>query len=152
MTHGINKKELIEVSCKVVLLNADKTKALILVYDDGYYGLPGGHLERGETLLGAIQREINEELGIVYCGELTRLDFGLDAWRGRHDDVDHVKVILGSVGELDESVELNHEPDNPERVTQLVWMPIADAVDPKHYPDAQAYPDFIVKAVKEAKV
>lgn len=33
-----------------------------------YYGLPGGHLEMGESLHQAAQREVEEETGIHVCG------------------------------------------------------------------------------------
>ncbi len=33
-------------------------------FQDGSYGLPGGHLERGETIFGAAIRECREEVGV----------------------------------------------------------------------------------------
>jgi len=34
-------------------------------YDDGYYGLVGGHLEAGETIYQAAIRECREEIGVA---------------------------------------------------------------------------------------
>jgi len=34
-------------------------------YMDGYYGLPAGHIEDGETLTAGTVREIAEEIGLV---------------------------------------------------------------------------------------
>jgi 8-oxo-dGTP diphosphatase len=34
-------------------------------YKDGEYGLPSGHVERGETFTQAIIREVKEEIGII---------------------------------------------------------------------------------------
>ena len=34
-------------------------------YMDGFYSLPAGHMEKGETLVGALVREIQEEIGIT---------------------------------------------------------------------------------------
>lgn len=33
-------------------------------YGEGNYGIPGGHLEYGETIENAVKRELEEELGI----------------------------------------------------------------------------------------
>jgi 8-oxo-dGTP pyrophosphatase MutT (NUDIX family) len=136
---------MLEVSCKVVFVNPDKSKVLIVEYDDGMRGLPGGHVERGETLDETIHREIKEELGIDYTGKLNRLDFGLNSWTGRASGLQHEKVILGYVGELSEDTKIRHEIDNVERVAKLLWLPIADALNPDRY-YGDTFPELIRKA------
>ena len=66
--------------------------------DPGYVELPGGHVENGETLEGALKREMREELGIEVVrakfvqngittatnGERGRIHyFHIEKWSGR---------------------------------------------------------------------
>lgn len=56
----------IKVGCEVFLI---KDNAVLLgkrknCYGEGTWGLPGGHLEYGESILECAKRELKEELGI----------------------------------------------------------------------------------------
>ncbi len=58
--------KIIKVGCEVFLIR-DNTILLGKrknCYGEGFWGLPGGHLEYGESLLECIKRELREELGI----------------------------------------------------------------------------------------
>ena len=63
-----------EVSVKVALYSNDSKRVLLMYYphDDGF-GLPGGHIDAGETPDVALERELREELGITI--DATRLIF-----------------------------------------------------------------------------
>ncbi|MRG85479.1 NUDIX hydrolase [Salinibacillus xinjiangensis] len=54
------------VSSHAVIFNPDLTKVLLLkqVYGDKRWGLPGGAVEKGETVLDTVKRECQEELGV----------------------------------------------------------------------------------------
>jgi 8-oxo-dGTP diphosphatase len=58
--------ENIKIGCELFILRGD---SILLgqrkdCYGDGDWGLPGGHLEYGETLIECARREVREELGI----------------------------------------------------------------------------------------
>lgn len=90
------------VSTKAVLYSGDAEKVLVMKYASGY-GLPGGHLEPGETPDEAIAREFKEELG-AELPLVRRADFFLHEAGGT--------VILAFVGLTPADVEL--KPTRPE--------------------------------------
>ena len=53
------------VSVKVALFSADLQRVLVMFYPKrNVYGLPGGHIDKGELPDFALARELQEELGI----------------------------------------------------------------------------------------
>lgn len=53
------------VSIKALILNKTRDKFLIAKEDNGYWGLPGGGLDHGETPQADLPREIMEEMGLT---------------------------------------------------------------------------------------
>lgn len=82
------------VSTKAALIDKDTGRVLVTILGNGKYGMPGGHVENGETPDAAIRRELKEELSIEVPG-LTRDDF----WKDPRGD----RILLGYLGELSES-------------------------------------------------
>lgn len=107
-------RSLHKVTCKIALFSPEKDRVLVVEYGQNEFGLPGGHLEEGETPEAAIVRELSEELGVSYKGTLKRADF----WR-------HVegKIILGFTGELLESDRLQI---NTNEIRNVKWTNISD--------------------------
>lgn len=108
------------VSCKVILLNEEHTKALICYYgsDDGY-GLIGGHLEDGENPDTAIEREISEEIG-VKVDDIQHFDFM------QHP---HGKILLLFEGTLPE--DSNFTLDKSE-IQSVLWIDASDVASKKY--------------------
>ncbi|MEK9134956.1 MAG: NUDIX hydrolase [Patescibacteria group bacterium] len=48
------------VTVKIMLRHKDEV--LMIKHKDGGLGFPGGHVERGESLIGTLKRELKEEL------------------------------------------------------------------------------------------
>lgn len=57
--------------CVYFLPYNPKTKELFLVHHKkaGIWISPGGHIDKDETPIGALEREVKEELGVVYKAE-----------------------------------------------------------------------------------
>ena len=85
------------VSTKAALIDKATGRVLITILGNGKFGMPGGHIENGETPDAAIRRELKEELSIEVL-QLTRHDF----WKDPRGD----RILLGYVGELNESEEI----------------------------------------------
>jgi ADP-ribose pyrophosphatase YjhB (NUDIX family) len=117
---------LFEVSCKVILFNHDRTKIVLVKYDSGVHSLPGGHLELNETLEQAARRELREELGINYQGELKHSDFILRPTL-RPSDTDQ-KIVLTFIGELDESLLLPKVTNQQEHSVGGQWFEIKQII------------------------
>lgn len=52
------------IRCRGIILDQNKLLVVKHAQKDGYYALPGGHLEFGEDIRICMIREIKEELGI----------------------------------------------------------------------------------------
>ena len=60
------------VTVKLILRYKDKF--LMVKHKDGTFGFPGGHVESEESLLGALKREVKEELGYDFKKEPILFD------------------------------------------------------------------------------
>ena len=79
---------------------------------DGYYALPGGHQEQGESVTQAARRELTEELGVI-ARELTPLRV-MPYRSGRHQGVNFLFSCRDWEGET-----LINEP---EHFAELIWV------------------------------
>jgi 8-oxo-dGTP diphosphatase len=68
-----------KVTVKAAIYSADNSSVLVLQFpaprsEDNKYGLPGGHIDEGETPDQALARELQEELAIS-VPDVKRCDF-----------------------------------------------------------------------------
>lgn len=127
----------IPVSCKAALFNQDYTKVLLSEYSSGNYGLPGGHMEDGETPDQAMARELWEELGLKNV-ELTHGDFLV-----HHNG----KLVLAYTGTIDEATPMRVQV---EELRSISWCSV-DAIASEEI-IVGSYRDFILKSATQINV
>ena len=128
-----------EVSVKVALYSSDGECALMMYYprDDGF-GLPGGHIDAGETPDVALRRELREELGITI--DATPADFYVRDPQG--STVKDHKIILGYTATVDGNIKLpDRACDGGEARPGWLTRTEVEATDKL----APGYRDFLLK-------
>jgi len=106
------------VTCKCAFYTPSGEKVLITEYSPGLYGLPGGHIDEGETPDEAMTRELQEELGLMVY-DFERRDFWM-----HHDN----KIVLGYTATLDETTEIVHQV---EEMRGVLWVKVDDIASGK---------------------
>lgn len=124
------------VSCKAVLLNPDATKALLVRYAPGVYGLPGGHIDKGETPDDAAARELSEELGLN----------GVTLRRGSFTKHEDGKIVLFYVGSIPETTSIYA---NTNELEASEWVLIEDVRNGKI--NLGSYAAFTLEAVTNSR-
>lgn len=101
---------------------------------NGYYGLPSGKIEKGESALQAAIREAKEEIGVtITAGQLKYIFTG-----DRHDKIDWIDLCFEATG-------WEGEPHNAEPHVhgEFVWL------DPNDLPDnVVPYVRFYVEQIQ----
>ncbi|MEO7905121.1 MAG: NUDIX hydrolase [Candidatus Saccharimonadales bacterium] len=124
------------VSAKIAIFTPDYTKVLLTEYLQACLGLPGGHLDDGETPSQAAVREISEELGItLLSSEITPQTF----WK--HNEG---KIILGFTAVLPETTVFTLDPAE---VDAVHWVSIADITSGAT--GTESYDDYIISCAAQ---
>ena len=131
---GKRQRPRIERSAGGVVLRTISGRPHALLIRDPYlkWGLPKGHLERGERAPEAAVREVSEETGltdVVLGPELATIDWYFRA----QDHIVHkfcAFFLMGS--EVGEPV-----PSAEEGITECIWVPIEEAEERISYDNAR---------------
>lgn len=129
-------KERFKVICAIFLILVRDGKVLLLKransgYMDGWYSLPAGHHDGGQTMMQAMCREAREEIGLSLS--VADLEFAHVMHREKADDGERVDFYFTCKDWKDEPV--NKEP---EKCAALDWFPV------------DALPENIIPCVKRA--
>ncbi len=80
----------------------------------GSWSLPGGRVERGETLARAVEREVGEETGlVVHCGRLV-------GWAERIGPDHHFVILDFAVTVVDRRLSPGDD------AAEAAWVPVAE--------------------------
>lgn len=63
--YNLKDSDITEVVKRVKVLLINSNNEILLGYSHNEYQFPGGHVEENETLINAVNREIEEETGII---------------------------------------------------------------------------------------
>jgi 8-oxo-dGTP diphosphatase len=140
------------------LFDEDKNIAILHVAKSGYYKLPGGGVEKDESLIEAAKRETIEEAGCDI--EITKEIGKIIEYRDKDDYGDSNGIIQTSFCYLAHIVGPKKEPsfeqDEIREGFQLVWININEAIRLIEQSSPTTYDGgFIIKRdlifLKEAK-
>jgi len=124
----------VEISAGGVIYRWRSETPHILLIRDAYqhWGLPKGHLEKGETPDAAALREVEEETGLselVLGPRLQTIDWFFRAQGRLIHKYCHFYLIECPSGET--------VPQTAEGITACSWVPIGEAVDQISYDNAR---------------
>jgi 8-oxo-dGTP diphosphatase len=94
-------------------------------YRDGWYALPGGHLERGESIVDCAVRECAEETGVALDPAALKAAAAMPYRGDGMQGVDFIMVCRDFVGEP--------RLAEPERFDDIAFFPVA-ALPPRTVP------------------
>lgn len=136
-------KERFKVCCAVYIIIRKDNKILFLKrqntgYMDGYYALPAGHLDEGESMIRAVTREAAEELGITVRDQDVNLIFTGNQIALNKEYIDLFFEIKQYTGNLK-----NNEPEKSSELAFFEFNQIEKNVIP--------YTAKVLKAIQNKK-
>lgn len=125
----------IETSAGGVVYRRTQEEAYFLLIRDPYqnWGLPKGHVERGETAAQTALREVREETGIQELELRDALDT-IDWFFREGPDLIHKYCHFF----LMETTTAATEPQLEEGITECIWLPLDEALSTLTYDNARA--------------
>lgn len=125
------------IGVRAIIVNDLKQVALMHVTNKGYYKLPGGGVDPGETLEDALKRELNEEAGVEsydVLDEVGEIDEYREEW-GKLSK--HLCYLVKLTSDLGESSQTDKEIDHGYKV---IWAKdIDDAIAKVESGEPQEY-------------
>ena len=125
------------VSARALIMDGDDIIAVEKLVAPGKLHMPGGGVDHGETMLAALRRELDEELGIVPASAdyLLAIENLFDTYLGLYHSVEHVFLITP-----------DSTPTVQEEGLQMHRLPLARIGDAPFYPlvfrDLLTQPDW----------
>lgn len=87
---------------RAILLDNEFRIALMHVKNYGYYKLPGGGIDEGETIEDGLRRELFEEVGassIEILAEIGQIDEYREEWKEKSEHYGFIAKLIGDLSE-----------------------------------------------------
>ncbi|NBV76671.1 NUDIX hydrolase [bacterium] len=134
-----------------IVLNTEGKLALVMSgpKDDAFWGFPKGHVDAGEDVRGAAQREIEEETGLTHLTFVRELGFyeRFRGTKGGGDDTSELKEIHMFLFRTDEMVLAPNDEWNPE----ARWVSVDEALALITHPKDRAFCERIRGLIEAGK-
>lgn len=118
-----------EKSAGAVVFNKKngKTNFLLLHYPTGHWDFPKGKIEKGETIIETVNREVSEETGIHNLEIIPNFKKNIVYYYHRNAGMVHKKVIYLLAHTLTTNITLSHEHQN------YIWLELEKAINKVTY-------------------
>jgi len=126
----------------IVFYRAEKLLFLILHYSKGHWDFPKGHVEKGETDIAAMLRELKEETGIEDAKIVPKFRETINYFFTENGRKIKKQVVFFLVESGTNNVKLSHEH------TDYAWLPYAEAMKKVTFNNAR---DVLKKAYEFLK-
>jgi 8-oxo-dGTP pyrophosphatase MutT (NUDIX family) len=122
-----------ERSAGAILFNETNSerKFLLLNYPSGHWDFVKGNIEKGETLLQTVIREIREETGITDVEFIEEFEDKIEYHYQREGDLVHKEVVFFLAKTKTTVVKISHEH------VGFVWLNFDDALKKLTYKNAK---------------
>lgn len=123
-----------------ILVNQGQSKKT----GETYFALPGGHVDPGESCIGAARRELQEELEAeIEVGDLLFVAEQIYAGRSKNDGNRHELTLLFAATLTQAPREENGKILSPEASKNFQWLPLSQLPNANLLP--QALKRFLLK-------
>lgn len=115
----------INICSRALILNEGGLLVVKHKAADNYYALPGGRLEKGESLKECIIREIQEELGVTIQNPKLAYIYKWEDSKNR-DNIEFLFLIENGKDFVDLT---NNNRSHAFEITELLWMEKGDDIN-----------------------
>jgi len=111
------------VGAVVFRMQKGKPDFLLLHYPAGHWGIPKGHVEKGETEDQTMRREVREETGLTQISIIPGFSHGISYFFKRGSETIFKEVTIFLADARNGTVSLSEEH------TEFEWLPIKEAAE-----------------------
>ncbi|MEI8338192.1 MAG: class I tRNA ligase family protein [bacterium] len=137
---NLNRRDVVKA---VVIKNG----MVLLVKEDGYYTLPGGTYDKGETDNQTVIREVSEETG--YQNSVVKKYLGAIESIWKESDQNKARRVSAYTVEVDENQKIEA---HDEHITSVEWLPINEGVELIKKGNTKSEHEFILRAQNNSDI